>query len=61
MQVGATEILYDNALRYAQRAQARGYDVTLQRWTGMHHVFQQNVERLEAAQVALELAARFLR
>jgi hypothetical protein len=27
----------------------------------MHHVFQQNVERLEAAQVALQLAARFLR
>jgi epsilon-lactone hydrolase len=60
IQVGADEILYDDALRYAQRAQARGHDVTLQEWTGMHHVFQQNVEQLEAARHALDLAADFM-
>jgi monoterpene epsilon-lactone hydrolase len=60
IQVGADEILYDDALRYAQRASARGRNVTRQEWTGMHHVFQQNVEQLEAARHALDLAADFL-
>ena len=60
VQVGADEILYDDALRYAQRAHAGGHDVTLQEWTGMHHVFQQSVEQLEAARRALDLAADFL-
>ncbi|BBP99683.1 alpha/beta hydrolase [Burkholderia sp. SFA1] len=60
VQVGADEILYDDARRYAERAHARGHDVTLQEWTGMPHVFQQNVEQLEAARHALDLAAAFL-
>lgn len=60
VQVGADEILYDDALRYVQRAYARGFDVTLQEWSGMHHVFQMNVEQLEAARQALDLAAVFL-
>ncbi|WP_233838257.1 alpha/beta hydrolase fold domain-containing protein [Paraburkholderia sp. ZP32-5] len=60
IQVGANEILYDDALRYAHHAHARGHDVTLQEWAGMHHVFQQNVEQLEAARHALDLAAEFL-
>jgi epsilon-lactone hydrolase len=60
IQVGADEILYDDALRYVQRAHARGLDVTLQEWGGMHHVFQMNVEQLEAARLALDLAAGFL-
>ncbi|WP_109478716.1 alpha/beta hydrolase fold domain-containing protein [Paraburkholderia sp. C35] len=60
IQVGADEILYDDALRYAQQAHARGHDVALQEWADMHHVFQMNVEELEAARHALDLAARFL-
>jgi epsilon-lactone hydrolase len=60
VQVGADEILYDDALRYVQRAEARGLDVTLQEWSGMHHVFQMNVEQLEASRQALDLAAVFL-
>jgi epsilon-lactone hydrolase len=60
VQVGADEILYDDALRYARRAHARGHDATLQEWAGMHHVFQMNVEQLEAARQALDFAARFL-
>jgi acetyl esterase/lipase len=60
IQVGADEILYDDALRYATEAHARGHDVTLQEWTGMQHVFQQSVAELEAARQALDHAAAFL-
>uniref|UniRef100_E1T9R1 Esterase/lipase n=1 Tax=Burkholderia sp. (strain CCGE1003) TaxID=640512 RepID=E1T9R1_BURSG len=60
IQVGSEEILYDDALRYAQKAHAGGNQVTLQEWTGMHHVFQMNVDRLAAAQQSLHLVGRFL-
>lgn len=60
IQVGTDEILFDDALRYAQRAHMRGHDVTLQEWTGMHHVFQMNVAELEASRQAFDLAAAFL-
>jgi acetyl esterase/lipase len=60
IQVGSEEILHDDAVRYAQRAHALGHDVTLQEWSGMHHVFQQNVEQLEGARLALDIAAAFL-
>ena len=60
IQVGSEEILYDDALRYAQRAHADGHKVTFQEWTGMHHVFQQNVVELHAARSALDDAAAFL-
>lgn len=60
IQVGSEEILYDDALRYAQRAHAAGHQVTLQEWTGMHHVFQQNVVELQAARSALDDTATFL-
>jgi epsilon-lactone hydrolase len=60
IQVGSEEVLYDDSVRYAKQAHALGHDVTLQEWTGMPHVFQQNVEQLEAARQALDLAAGFL-
>jgi epsilon-lactone hydrolase len=60
IQVGSDEILYDDALRYATQAHARGHDVTLQEWSGMQHVFQQSVAELEAARRALDHAAAFL-
>jgi epsilon-lactone hydrolase len=60
LQVGADEILYDDAKRYAQQAHVRGHNVTFQEWTGMHHVFQMNVEDLDASRQALGLAAKFL-
>jgi epsilon-lactone hydrolase len=59
IQVGSDEILYDDAVRYAREAQARGHDVTLQEWSGMQHVFQQSVAELEAARQALDHAAAF--
>jgi epsilon-lactone hydrolase len=61
IQVGSEEILYDDAVRYAAHAHAAGHDVTLQEWTGMHHVFQLNVGELGAAREALDRAAEFLR
>ncbi|MFY0531108.1 alpha/beta hydrolase fold domain-containing protein [Nannocystis pusilla] len=60
IQVGSEEILYDDAVGYAQTARTAGHDVTLQEWTGMHHVFQLNVEQLEGARHALDAAAAFL-
>lgn len=60
IQVGSEEILYDDSVRYAQRAHAAGHQVTLQEWAGMHHVFQQNVTELQAARSALDDAAKFL-
>ncbi|MFM0520888.1 MULTISPECIES: alpha/beta hydrolase fold domain-containing protein [Caballeronia] len=60
VQVGSEEILYDDASRYAQKACAAGHAVTLQEWMGMDHVFQQSVERLEAAREALDQTAAFL-
>ncbi|MFZ6179619.1 alpha/beta hydrolase [Nannocystis pusilla] len=60
IQVGSEEIVYDDAVGYAQRARAAGHEVTLQEWTGMHHVFQLNVEQLEGARHALDAAAAFL-
>jgi epsilon-lactone hydrolase len=60
IQVGSEEILYDDSVRYAQRARTAGHEVTIQEWAGMHHVFQQNVEALQAARSALDDAAMFL-
>ena len=37
--VGDTEILLDDARRFAERARAAGVDVTLEVWPGMPHVF----------------------
>ncbi len=38
--VGTDEILYDEAVLFANKAQAAGVDVTLVTWEGMFHVFQ---------------------
>jgi len=40
IQVGADEILLDDARRYAEKAREAGEDVTLEVWDGMVHVFQ---------------------
>lgn len=60
IQVGSEEILYDDSLLYARKAREKGREVVLQEYTGMHHVFQQNVVQLEAARHALDFAAEFL-
>jgi monoterpene epsilon-lactone hydrolase len=59
VQVGTDEFFTTTPCATRSR-RARGHDITLQEWTSMHHVFQQNVEQLEAARHALDLATDFL-
>ena len=40
IQVGADEILLDDAIRFTQKARDAGVDVTLEIWDEMFHVFQ---------------------
>lgn len=40
IQVGTDEILMDEAVLFATKAQTAGVDATLQTWEGMFHVFQ---------------------
>lgn len=61
VQVGANEMLLDDAVRLAGgRAGADDVDVTLETGPGLPHVFQLNHGRLDEADAALDRAARFL-
>jgi epsilon-lactone hydrolase len=60
IQVGANELLLDDAVRLAGRAAADDVDVTLQVWGRLPHVFQLMYGRLAEADVALDQAGRFL-
>lgn len=40
IQVGTEEVLLDDALRFAQKAEEAGVHVTLGTWNGLFHVFQ---------------------
>ena len=40
IQVGTSELLLDDSIRFAERAKAAGVDVTLDVWEDMIHVFQ---------------------
>jgi acetyl esterase/lipase len=60
VQVGANEVLLDDAVRLAGRAGADDVDVTLEVGPGLPHVFQHHYGRLDEADAALDRAARFL-
>ncbi|SHL28125.1 alpha/beta hydrolase [Actinacidiphila paucisporea] len=60
VQVGANEVLLDDAVRLAGRAAADDVDVTLDVSPGLPHVFQHHYGRLDEADAALDRAARFL-
>ncbi|WP_339134410.1 alpha/beta hydrolase [Streptomyces sp. f51] len=60
VQVGANEVLLDDAVRLAGRAGADGVEVTLEVGPGLPHVFQHHYGRLDEADAALDRAARFL-
>ncbi|MFD5934831.1 alpha/beta hydrolase [Streptomyces sp. NPDC060333] len=60
VQVGANEVLLDDAVRLAGRAGADDVDVTLEIGPGLPHVFQLNYGRLDEADAAFDRAARFL-
>lgn len=58
--VGTSEILLDDAVRYAQRAQAESDGVSLHIWDGMPHVFQNCPGILQAADQSLEIMTAFV-
>jgi acetyl esterase/lipase len=60
IQVGTEELLLDDARRYAVGAAAKGGEVRLDIYEGLHHVFQNAVTALEGARHALDTAASFM-
>jgi monoterpene epsilon-lactone hydrolase len=59
--VGDDEMLLDDSLRLAQRAEDAGVDVRLDVWEGMLHVFPSELATFEAAKRALDEVAAFIR
>lgn len=60
VQVGADELLLDDATRYARAAAQKGGTVQLDIFEGLHHVFQQSTQELPSARAALDAAAAFI-
>jgi acetyl esterase/lipase/quercetin dioxygenase-like cupin family protein len=60
LHVGTSEILLDDARRYAERARASGVDATVHVWEGMTHVFPTGVGVFDAADKAIGVLASFL-
>jgi len=60
IQVGAHEVLLDDAVRLAARAGAADVDATLEIVAGVPHVFQNRFGQLDEADAALDRAGRFL-
>ena len=60
IQASDTEMLLDNARRYASKAQAAGSPVTLHTWPGMVHVWQIFVPLLPEAEEAFQDIKSFL-
>ena len=61
IQVGASETLYDDSTRLAERARAAGVDVTLQTWEEMVHVWHLFAPLLPEGQQAIEAIGEFLK
>lgn len=60
LQVGSDEVLLDDSRRLAEALAAKGTEVVLEEWQGMHHVFVLNTRELASARRALDNAAAFL-
>ena len=60
IQVGSDELLLDDSRRYATAAAARGGEVRLDIYEGLHHVFQRSTWDLPSARRALDDVAAFL-
>lgn len=60
IQVSDSEMLLDNARRYAGRAEAAGSPVTIHTWSGMVHVWQIFVPLLPEAEEAFDDIKAFL-
>ena len=60
LQVSNAEMLYDDSVRYCNKAQASGSPVELQAWPTLVHIFQAFGPDLPEAKDALQLQAEFL-
>lgn len=60
-QVGEHEVIRDDSVRAAAKAQACGVDATLEVWPGMFHVFQSHEPLLPEGIQAVEHMAAFMR
>lgn len=60
LQVGEDEVLLNDSLRLAERAQSAGVAVRLERYPGCWHVFQAHVGVLHVADLAIQRVADFL-
>lgn len=60
LQVSEHEMMRDDSLRYAAKAQAAGSDVTVQVWSHMPHVWHMFDTQLEQAREALDEIALWL-
>ncbi|MFA6265182.1 MAG: alpha/beta hydrolase [Pseudolabrys sp.] len=59
--VGDDEVLLADSVRYAERAQAAGVEITLSVWEGMPHVFQSSLGQFRAAEQSVNAISDFLR
>jgi epsilon-lactone hydrolase len=60
VQVGSSELLFDDATRFAERARAAGIDVTLEIWDDVFHVWQAFADLLPEARDAIAHIGTFV-
>jgi hypothetical protein len=61
IQVGEHEMLLDDSIRVAKKAQADGISAKLEVWPGMFHVFQSHEPLLPEAREAIQHIGEFIR
>jgi acetyl esterase/lipase len=61
LQVSDSELVFDDSVRFAERARAAGVDVRLSIWQGLVHVWQGYAPKLPEALEAMSIAGSFLR
>lgn len=60
IQVGERETLLDDAIRLAERLEASGREVVLERWPGMVHVWHALVPEVPESSAAIQRIAAWL-
>ena len=60
VQVGTSEVLFDDATRVDAKARAAGVEVTFEAWNDMIHVFQVFASMLPEGQQAIEKIGAFV-
>ena len=61
IQVGASETLFDDAVRLDEKARAAGVETTFEEWDNMIHVWHLFAPMLDEGQQAIERMAEFMR